>query len=30
MAVRRSAALAIGGWDENLPTPEDIDFCQRL
>jgi len=30
MAVRRSAALAIGGWDDDMLTAEDIDFCYRL
>src|SRR5688500_11467585 len=30
MAVRRSAALAIGGWNEEMMTSEDVDFCTRL
>jgi glycosyltransferase involved in cell wall biosynthesis len=30
MAVRRSAALAIGGWNEDMMTSEDVDFCTRL
>lgn len=30
LAVRREAALAIGGWDEELLTAEDLDFCIRL
>ena len=30
MAVRRDAALAIGGWSEDMPTAEDMDFCHRL
>jgi glycosyltransferase involved in cell wall biosynthesis len=30
MAVRRQAALRIGGWAENMPTAEDMDFCFRL
>lgn len=30
MAVRRDAALAIGGWAEDLPTGEDVDFSHRL
>jgi GT2 family glycosyltransferase len=30
IAVRRSAALAIGGFDETLETSEDFDFCNRL
>jgi len=30
MAVRRRAALAIGGWAEDMLTGEDIDFCYRL
>ena len=30
MAVRRQAALAIGGWDEDFYTAEDFDFCIRL
>ena len=30
MAVRRSAALAIGGWDEDYLTAEDFDFTLRL
>lgn len=30
MAVRRTAALAIGGWNEEMMTSEDVDFCTRL
>ncbi|MDQ6780063.1 MAG: glycosyltransferase [Candidatus Eremiobacteraeota bacterium] len=30
MAVRREAALAIGGWSEELITAEDVDFCYRI
>ncbi|MFC2054216.1 glycosyltransferase [Chloroflexota bacterium] len=30
MAVRRAAALAIGGWAEGMRTSEDIDFSYRL
>ncbi len=30
MAVRRDAALAIGGWAEECITGEDVDFCHRL
>lgn len=30
MAVRRSAALAAGGWNEELLTAEDVDFSQRV
>jgi glycosyltransferase involved in cell wall biosynthesis len=30
MAVRRDAALAIGGWAEDLRTAEDVDFSYRL
>jgi glycosyltransferase involved in cell wall biosynthesis len=30
MAVRRDAALAIGGWASELITGEDVDFCHRL
>jgi glycosyltransferase involved in cell wall biosynthesis len=30
MAVRRTAALTIGGWAEDLLTAEDMDFCYRL
>ncbi len=30
MAVRREAALAVGGWDETLLTSEDMDFCVRV
>jgi glycosyltransferase involved in cell wall biosynthesis len=29
-ACRRSQALAIGGWAEEMTTAEDIDFCTRL
>jgi len=27
---RREAALEVGGWDENLPVNEDVDFDHRL
>ena len=30
LAVRREAALAIGGWDESLRRSDDIDFSFRL
>ena len=30
MAVRRDAALVIGGWSEDLATGEDVDFSFRL
>ncbi len=30
MAVRRSAALAVGGWAEELMTAEDVDFSHRV
>jgi glycosyltransferase involved in cell wall biosynthesis len=30
MAVRRDAAMAIGGWAEELTTAEDVDFAFRL
>jgi glycosyltransferase involved in cell wall biosynthesis len=30
MAVRREAALAVGGWDERFSTAEDVDFSHRL
>ena len=30
MAVRRAAALAIGGWAEEMLAGEDADFCFRL
>jgi glycosyltransferase involved in cell wall biosynthesis len=30
MAVRRKAALAIGGWAEDLMTGEDVDFSHRI
>lgn len=30
MAVRREAALAIGGWAEDMPTGEDVDFSHRI
>lgn len=30
MAVRRDAALAIGGWTEECITGEDVDFCHRI
>jgi len=30
MAVRREAALSIGGWNEDMYTGEDADFSHRL
>jgi len=30
MAVRRSAALAIGGWDEEFRVAQDMEFSYRL
>ncbi|MGB5160106.1 MAG: glycosyltransferase [Thermoanaerobaculia bacterium] len=30
MAVRRSAFVAVGGFDESLTTCEDVDLCNRL
>lgn len=30
MAVRRETALAIGGWNEEMMTSEDVDFSTRL
>ena len=30
VAVRREAALAIGGWDETMSSGEDVDFAVRL
>jgi glycosyltransferase involved in cell wall biosynthesis len=30
MAVRRDAALAVGGWNIQLLTSEDVDFSHRL
>jgi glycosyltransferase involved in cell wall biosynthesis len=30
LAVRRRAALEIGGWCEEMPTGEDVDFSHRL
>jgi len=30
MAVRREAALAIGGWTAECITGEDVDFCHRI
>lgn len=30
LAVRRSAALMIGGWDEQFLIGEDVDFSHRL
>jgi glycosyltransferase involved in cell wall biosynthesis len=30
MAVRRSAALEVGGWDVGLLTAEDVDFSHRV
>lgn len=30
MAVRRAAALAVGGWAEDMASAEDVDFCHRI
>jgi cellulose synthase/poly-beta-1,6-N-acetylglucosamine synthase-like glycosyltransferase len=30
MAVRRTALIEVGGWDESLRTAEDLDVCVRL
>lgn len=30
LAVRRDAALAVGGWDEDMLTGEDVDFSHRI
>lgn len=30
LAVRRSAAIAIGGWNVRLRTGEDVDFSHRI
>lgn len=30
MAVRRGAALQVGGWAEELTTAEDVDFSHRV
>ena len=30
MAVRRTAALAVGGWDEDFLASQDVDFSYRL
>lgn len=30
MAVRREAALAVGGWAEDMPTAEDVEFSHRV
>jgi len=30
LIVRRDAFLAVGGFNENLPTAEDVDLCYRL
>jgi len=30
MAVRRSAALAVCGWNTEMPTGEDVDFSHRV
>jgi glycosyltransferase involved in cell wall biosynthesis len=30
MAVRREHSLAVGGWAEDMPSAEDVDFCYRL
>lgn len=30
MAVRRSAAMAVNGWAEELMTAEDVDFSHRI
>lgn len=30
LAVRRAAALAVGGWNEAFPTGEDIEFSHQV
>ena len=30
LAVRRQAALEVGGWAQDMPTAEDMDFCHRI
>jgi hypothetical protein len=30
LAMRREAAIAIGGWSEDLLTGEDVDLCHRM
>lgn len=30
LAVRRTAAIAVGGWNEALPRGDDVDFSTRL
>ena len=30
VAVRRSLALAVGGWDETMPISADVDFVLRV
>jgi GT2 family glycosyltransferase len=30
IAIRREAAIAVGGWSEDLLTGEDVDLCYRL
>ncbi len=30
LAVRRTAAIRIGGWCEDMLTGEDVDFCFRI
>ncbi len=30
LAVRRDAALAVGGWNQDMMTSEDVDFCTRV
>jgi glycosyltransferase involved in cell wall biosynthesis len=30
IAVRRQAAVEVGGWAEDMPTAEDMDFCYRI
>lgn len=30
MAVQRASLIAVGGWDEDLRTAEDLDVCVRL
>jgi cellulose synthase/poly-beta-1,6-N-acetylglucosamine synthase-like glycosyltransferase len=30
MAVRRAAAIAAGGWNEDMLTAEDVDFSYRI
>ena len=30
LAVRRQAAVKVGGWAVDMPTGEDVDFCHRV